>query len=133
MLDGRYLHPSFTELRDEDGTESVSYSQRLRYVFRVIGVPNSPALVVKLMKIENIPTAIVWRKEMFRATLQSLQGFLEASEEENDMCFNAARLMDVVADMMFSNFLTINCEETYTCYITADEMMIKQWGLLPLL
>lgn len=105
----------------------------MRYVLCYDCKTSIPAQAMKLRKITNISTAIMCRKISFTNAIQSVLNYARSFEEYYAASFVDARVLDIIDNMMPSNFLDVNSEAIYVRYICVAKMMIENKRVLLLL
>lgn len=81
----------------------------------------------------NISTADVRREKRFNDTIQSVFRYAHAFEKDYEVRLFNALVLEIVDEMMSSNFSTTSSKAIYRRYIPADQMKIKTEAVLPLL
>lgn len=65
--------------------------------------------------------------------MKSALGYTRVFEEDHSVRLVYMRTMDIVEDMLSSNFLSVNSRTTYLRYSRDSEMIVKYRSVLPLL
>lgn len=84
----------------------------------------------KLIKLTNKVTSIVRCDSSFIAVIKSVVNFREAFKKKHGISFLAAWIADIVNDMLWSDFLTGNCRQTYRRYIQATKLLLQRLIIL---
>lgn len=120
-LDGRHPGGSVEMLSVEDGVGSLARLLRLYYAFSHDSKAILPAQTIKHGKILKIFSAIVPREVVPTNTTPSLLSYQRAYEKKYGMLFVDERLMNIMDNKTYSNFLVTNSKATYVPYIKVSK------------
>lgn len=122
LLDGRHRLQSPRELSKTGDVAWAEAPPIVLWVTRHDGSPNAETEVFNLSTLENEVSSIVPRDFPSVVVLKSVIDYSSAFNQKNCMSFLAARMVDIVENMVLSNFLTRNRSQTYQRYIRAAKV-----------
>lgn len=125
MHDGRFWDRSVKIFPNKDELKWDSASLRMCNAFCVDDKAILPPWAIKHSKTARIYTAILRLKATFADKMKSFLSYTQEFKENCGVRFVHVRLMDILEDLMSSNFSAANSWATYVCYIWAGKMTKK--------
>lgn len=90
------------------------------------GGPIAETEALKLNNYLNKVTSIVCRDSLLVSIVNPVMNFSAAFGKEHGMCFLAARIVDIVEDVISSDLLTGNSSQTYWHYIWVAKFLYQR-------
>lgn len=81
---------------------------------------------LKLSSLANRATSNICRDSSFVAIVRSIKNFSATFEREHGVSFPAARIVDIVEEMVSFNFLTGNGNQIYQRYILLANFVLQR-------
>lgn len=130
MHDGRYRRRFLNILRVEDDMERALKPLRILYTFPADLKSISPDQKMKLSRLSNIFTEIMWCEATFTDTMCSFLSYKHAIEEDYGADIVDVRITDIVEHRIFSYFLATSSRANDIRYFTVQKTMINPKVLL---
>lgn len=119
------IKSSCRNARKRNGIEKTANPLRVRYSFQLDDKVILPAQETKLSKTANMFTAIMRQKVTFTGTMQTLLNHARTFENDYAVGSVEVRTMEMLEEMMFSNFLRASSRTTNARFIRGAKVMIK--------